>query len=891
MAKVVKTSDLPLVTDLTGATIVGLTAGKTDAQFPLAGIVRNNIGSVKLTDAAPVGPLTNQSVDLIGTGSGSKPQGTYTNLLKAASTPIVIPVPATGNGIFGAKAKWNGTYWIPEWQELPLPATDLTPYTQNTDFVPVKSTVSQLATGNVGTDVNYNQVLTGVTGSGASYLAFNKPITNASTIKTIIFRLLARNEATQTFFTCSKSGSTFTVKQVFTVNVTAGTGVKTVDVSASAIPLDAGDYIFIVTNTNQVSFYNDGTAPNTLGMMTIGTHTTTPATGVTYTLGQTQATWSLDLQIVATELTKQLNVKNFTDIIVGAPANSVPSVALAANLDARITANTAQLPVDDIYSYNLVQAGPQNTATSWLGPNVITTQSGILKTVSLNIKAKNEGTQTLGFGSISGSNFTIEQIFTIPIAAAGVNTVDVSAQNIAVAAGKYIVLFNNTNVVGFYNSSPLAPVVNGLFLISTHGSPVVGSVVALAQNPTWQLDLAFTLVVKNLMLTTKSIDQTISNNSTRVPSSASVSFVKQGAQKGKDTILFTDKFAAISSEYTAISWGLVSGGVSPSAAGLNAYLQLSNRAYALAKRKARFEITFGADTVEAFYTRTIEGNGNQATMFVCDVPAGKMRLYNVFNSITNTMPTELSNANYAFVPGRKYLVEIVRNDDTNSIQVIDGLTGIPSAPLSDNTLGSGRQLDSYCIGHVSGAFPVLRSLTVSTPCQVMENEGFIGDSITEGLVLGASWANAWSYKLLAESSGFITGRPGGAIDGLIKRIESEIYYLRPRYVNVMIGTNGGDTVDKLTFVCNRLIEIGCIPLLHSIPWSSTSNSATVNAMVETVKANLGINGAYFDIATSVGYNNAVQDTTLFMGDVTHPNTAGNLNMYYSRKRWCPEVLY
>ncbi|WP_114937582.1 SGNH/GDSL hydrolase family protein [Mucilaginibacter endophyticus] len=135
MAKVVKTNELPVITDLTNAKVIGLSATGTDAQFPLAQIVRNNIGSVKTTDAAPVGPLLGQSVKLIGSGvPGSNASGTYTNLLKAASTPIVIPSPAAGNGIFEAFAKWNGSYWIPEWQELPLPIQDISGLTPKTDF-------------------------------------------------------------------------------------------------------------------------------------------------------------------------------------------------------------------------------------------------------------------------------------------------------------------------------------------------------------------------------------------------------------------------------------------------------------------------------------------------------------------------------------------------------------------------------------------------------------------------------------------------------------------------------------------------------------------------------------------------------------------------------------
>lgn len=88
-------------------------------------------GFYKTTDAAPVSPSANQTYDLIGDGSGNGPSGTYTNLLTAPSTPLVIPTPAAGNGIFYAKTIYNGTFWVRDYQEKPLPTAN----TLNTDVV------------------------------------------------------------------------------------------------------------------------------------------------------------------------------------------------------------------------------------------------------------------------------------------------------------------------------------------------------------------------------------------------------------------------------------------------------------------------------------------------------------------------------------------------------------------------------------------------------------------------------------------------------------------------------------------------------------------------------------------------------------------------------------
>lgn len=109
--------------------VLGLDDEGNTVLFNLSLLSRDSLGEFKTTDAAPATPLLNQYYDLIGTGPGSVPSGTYTNLLGNGGTPIVIPSPAAGNGILWAKARWNGTYWVPVWQERALPMQDLSAYT------------------------------------------------------------------------------------------------------------------------------------------------------------------------------------------------------------------------------------------------------------------------------------------------------------------------------------------------------------------------------------------------------------------------------------------------------------------------------------------------------------------------------------------------------------------------------------------------------------------------------------------------------------------------------------------------------------------------------------------------------------------------------------------
>lgn len=92
----------------------------TAQQAAISAAANGYRGAFKLTDAAPVSPAIYQNYDLVGTGVlGSSPSGTYTNLLTAPSTPLVIPAPSANHAIINAIAICvDGTYWHGYSQEV-----------------------------------------------------------------------------------------------------------------------------------------------------------------------------------------------------------------------------------------------------------------------------------------------------------------------------------------------------------------------------------------------------------------------------------------------------------------------------------------------------------------------------------------------------------------------------------------------------------------------------------------------------------------------------------------------------------------------------------------------------------------------------------------------------
>ena len=84
-------------------------------------------------------------------------------------------------------------------------------------------------------------------------------------------------------------------------------------------------------------------------------------------------------------------------------------------------------------------------------------------------------------------------------------------------------------------------------------------------------------------------------------------------------------------------------------------------------------------------------------------------------------------------------------------------------------------------------------------------------------------------------------------------------------------------------------KLGSIPILNNIPWKFTGSVVKDNAIIATVRKNLGLSGGAFDIATSVDYLNTSQDKSLFL-DGVHPNAKGIQRMFLQFVKDVPQVL-
>jgi len=337
-------------------------------------------------------------------------------------------------------------------------------------------------------------------------------------------------------------------------------------------------------------------------------------------------------------------------------------------------------------------------------------------------------------------------------------------------------------------------------------------------------------------------------------------------------------------------WKKTKGGITPTSTGLKNYLML-NREYGIDKRKASVTVKLGKDTKFNFFALEIENTPIWGTMVQADAATGSFKIFGPYHSDSAAYPAVHINHPYPFVAGRKYTIEMMRENFINKFIIIDNLTGLSDTTIDAGGKTSGLMRDGFAIAAESGEPPVVSSFKVSTSYQPGMHLLFIGDSITEGLHMAPDSVND-DYEKVAIAKHFriaISGRSGGRAAGVQNRVLSEIAILKPKYVSILIGTNDFNTIENLTALCTSIQKLGSIPILNNIPWKFTGSVVKDNAIIATVRKNLGLSGGAFDIATSVDYLNTSQDKSLFL-DGVHPNAKGIQRMFLQFVKDVPQVL-
>lgn len=313
---------------------------------------------------------------------------------------------------------------------------------------------------------------------------------------------------------------------------------------------------------------------------------------------------------------------------------------------------------------------------------------------------------------------------------------------------------------------------------------------------------------------------------------------------------------------------------------ISRYVVCDDVAYA-----AEIELSSASSGSVALGTKSADyATSDHATIVRFDFSSGKMDFMAGADGGGNydgsTLPPYVyESVNMSNVSGTSYRVEIGRRERCPYAKVVNLTT---SQTCAEKVLEEYATTESY--GGKAGTlydfptFAVLsggvtfKRISCVIPCDPLAV--FVGDSITQGSQV--AFSDCWAKKAADYLGNSVTmGRGGGTIDHVIDALQDIAYTMRPKYVFVTIGTNGGNTPSKLNQVLELIKGMGATPIVNCISMLQTSVSSINNQILDLPCLHIR-----FDIATAIGNNPpSGQNTSLFNSDLVHPNEQGHEAMF------------
>ncbi len=329
--------------------------------------------------------------------------------------------------------------------------------------------------------------------------------------------------------------------------------------------------------------------------------------------------------------------------------------------------------------------------------------------------------------------------------------------------------------------------------------------------------------------------------------------------------------------------------------GYNNMAILNTKEFTVFGQRQIFDFTPSQNCVAYFGGKSVIRNtGNCNSLVSVDFPNGTLNIHygTTTYQITNVAKSALFNSDYINIPFRIVIKWVFRTLTAQLYRLIDNaLLATVSATTSELTMDV--KGDRPFVFSTGGDISV-SNFIISEPADVNQKclMYICGDSITQGY-----WATEQSkcYAGLVADVLFgqnkmveIAGRSSANIDNLLMSVPSEIPALKPKYVMVTIGTNGGNTVEKLEQLLTIIKNNNSIPILNHIPSPDNTRDA-VNAMIDSVIADhVGeIYCVKMDVAVSTNYDVQQGMDPAAFADYDHPNNVGHQRMFERVKIDCP----
>jgi lysophospholipase L1-like esterase len=265
--------------------------------------------------------------------------------------------------------------------------------------------------------------------------------------------------------------------------------------------------------------------------------------------------------------------------------------------------------------------------------------------------------------------------------------------------------------------------------------------------------------------------------------------------------------------------------------------------------------------------------GNGESMYTVNCATGKLQIYGITGNSTLGAVIKEATIPFTISTDTKVIIDVAKSD-YNYIFTITNFNTLQSVAVTLSGWSGGRQHGLYSYSLTSGtAFKILSAVVLlPTDIDIL----IVGDSITEGF--GVETTDTTFAKKYASLVGdFIGAHAISAMAGDtaagIMRFENEYNFIKPKYIALCIGTNGGGLGSIIDSFISKALAINAIPIINYVPIIANSTNATIDGI------DADLRGARFDIATAI--NNTIADgknNALFV-DGIHPNVSGHLVMF------------
>lgn len=201
---------------------------------------------------------------------------------------------------------------------------------------------------------------------------------------------------------------------------------------------------------------------------------------------------------------------------------------------------------------------------------------------------------------------------------------------------------------------------------------------------------------------------------------------------------------------------------------------------------------------------------------------------NVYGYKTNS--SEVSKGNISLQATKKYRLIIAKNGRNSKCTLYDFNT---LTQLCSFDTVSYNFRDYVTVWSESKSVCIYNVQIIIPHCSENIKCIIYGDSITEGLY-ASSEEKSWSNLIrdaLGKDNCCVSGRCTCKIQHVSRRIAFECAILKPKYIMVHIGTNGGNTVDNITKLIEQIKNLGAIPIINTIICTATSTQSSVNTII------------------------------------------------------------